>query len=92
MLRAPAVPDLIGLRDRRYLDKTGLGRHRGIADLMRYAAMNQLLDVNGNYGGFVPKSSDMRTRAAAREGLFQPVRTIATRTRNCMRWDSSSTR
>ena len=27
----PAIPDLIGLRDRRYLDKTGLGRHRGVA-------------------------------------------------------------
>lgn len=57
----PAIPDLIGVRDRRYLDKSGLGRHRGIADLMRYAAMNQLQDVNGNYGGFVPNSEDMRT-------------------------------
>ena len=38
----PAVPDLIGLRDRRYFDKSGLGRHRGIADVMRYAAMNQI--------------------------------------------------
>ena len=57
----PAIPDLIGIRDRRYLDKSGLGRHRGIADLMRYAAMNQLLDVNGNYGGFVPNAMDSRT-------------------------------
>jgi mono/diheme cytochrome c family protein len=57
----PAVPDLIGIRDRRYLDKSGLGRHRGIADLMRYAAMNQLQDVNGSYGGFVPNSNDMRS-------------------------------
>lgn len=59
----PAVPDLIGIADRRYLDKTGLGRHRGIADLMRYAAMNQTLDVLGNYGGFVPDAEDGRTRA-----------------------------
>lgn len=26
----PAVPDLIGIADRTYLDKTGLGRHRGM--------------------------------------------------------------
>ena len=26
----PAVPDLIGIADRTYLDKTGLGRHRGL--------------------------------------------------------------
>ena len=57
----PAIPDLIGVRDRRYFDKSGLGRHRGIADLMRYAAMNQLQDVNGNYGGFVPNADDSRT-------------------------------
>lgn len=57
----PAIPDLIGLRERRYLDKSGLGRHRGIGDLMRYAAMNQLQDVNGNYGGFVPNADDLRT-------------------------------
>jgi hypothetical protein len=39
---APArVPDLIGIEQRRYLDATGLMRHRDIADLMRYAAINQ---------------------------------------------------
>jgi hypothetical protein len=52
---APAkVPDLIGIRDRRYFDATGLTRHRDIADLMRYAAMNQDGDVMGRYGNFVP--------------------------------------
>ncbi len=59
----PAVPDLSGIEDRRYLDKTGLGRHRGIADVMRYAAMSQTLDVLGGYGGFVPDAADGRTRA-----------------------------
>ncbi len=34
------VPDLIGVRDRRYLDHTGLQNHRSIGDLMRYAALN----------------------------------------------------
>src|SRR5262249_50504453 len=31
------VPDLIGVKDRKYLDHTGLQLHRSIADLMRYA-------------------------------------------------------
>lgn len=57
----PAIPDLIGLRDRKYFDKTGLGRHRGIADVMRYAAMNQTLDVMGNYGGYIPGAEDGKT-------------------------------
>jgi hypothetical protein len=57
----PAIPDLIGLRERRYLDKTGLGRHRGAADVMRYAAMNQTLDVMGNYGGYIPGADDGKT-------------------------------
>jgi hypothetical protein len=35
------VPDLIGVRDRRYLDHTGYSRHRDVADLMRYAASIQ---------------------------------------------------
>jgi hypothetical protein len=61
-LFAPAaIPDLIGLRDRRYLDRTGLGRHRGPADLMRYAALNQGMDLLSNYGGFVPIATDMKT-------------------------------
>jgi hypothetical protein len=66
----PAIPDLIGIRDRKYLDKTGLGRHRGIADIMRYAAMNQSIDVLGNYGGFVPVASDGRTLPPAGKGSF----------------------
>jgi hypothetical protein len=32
-------PDLIGIKDRRYLDATGLIRHRDIGDLMRYASI-----------------------------------------------------
>ena len=38
------VPDLIGVKDRRYLDRTGLQLHRSIVDLMRYAALNQGAD------------------------------------------------
>jgi hypothetical protein len=48
------VPDLIGVKDRRYLDHTGLERHRDIADFMRYSAMNQGADLLASYAGFVP--------------------------------------
>jgi hypothetical protein len=48
------VPDLIGVKDRRYLDRTGLEMHRNIGDLMRYAAMNQGADYLGNFAGFIP--------------------------------------
>jgi hypothetical protein len=52
---APAkIPDLIGVEERRYLDSTGLMRHRDIGDLMRYAAMNQDGDVLSHYGRTVP--------------------------------------
>ena len=33
------VPDLIGIKDRRYIDHTGTHLNRGIGDLMRYAAL-----------------------------------------------------
>jgi hypothetical protein len=49
------VPDLIGIQERRYLDATGLVRHRDIGDLMRYAALNQDADVMARYGDFVPR-------------------------------------
>jgi hypothetical protein len=32
------IPDLIGVKDRKYLDRTATHLHRGIGDLMRYAA------------------------------------------------------
>jgi hypothetical protein len=48
------LPDLIGVKDRLYLDHTGLQQHRSIVDMMRYAALNQGADNLGNYDGFVP--------------------------------------
>ncbi len=50
----PQIPDLIGVKDRRYLDHTGLQQHRSVVDLMRYAAINQGEDVLSSYGGFIP--------------------------------------
>lgn len=50
----PAVPDLYGVRDRRYLDKSGLNQHHGIADLMRYAAMAEGIEFLSSFNGFIP--------------------------------------
>jgi hypothetical protein len=55
------VPDLIGVKDRHYLDRSGLDRHRGIADLMRYAALNQGADDYASFDGFVPAAPDFKT-------------------------------
>jgi hypothetical protein len=48
------VPDLIGVKDRHYLDRTGLQQNHGLVDLMRYAALNQGGDDLASYDGFVP--------------------------------------
>ena len=48
------VPDLIGVKDRKYLDRTGLQQHRSIVDMMRYAALNQGGDNLANFNGFIP--------------------------------------
>jgi hypothetical protein len=48
------VPDLIGVKDRHYLDRTGLQQHRSEVDLMRYAALNQGGDSLSSFAGFVP--------------------------------------
>lgn len=57
----PQIPDLIGVKDRKYLDHTGLQLHRSIADMMRYAALNQGADNLASYGGFIPAARDRRT-------------------------------
>jgi Di-haem oxidoreductase, putative peroxidase len=48
------VPDLIGVADRHYLDRTGLQQQRSTVDLMRYAALNQGADGLSNFAGFIP--------------------------------------
>lgn len=47
------VPDLIGVRDRHYLDRTGLQQHHSAVDLMRYAALNQGADALASFDGFI---------------------------------------
>jgi hypothetical protein len=55
------VPDLIGVKDRKYLDHTGLQLHRSVADMMRYSALNQGADLLASYGEFIPGARDFRT-------------------------------
>jgi len=54
-IRSPLqVPVLIGLKDRKYLDHTGLHLHRSIADLMRYIVLHSDLGLLRQYGDFIP--------------------------------------
>ena len=68
------IPDLIGIRERRYLDATGLVQHRGIADLMRYAALNQGMDMLARYGDFVPAGTADVSRAPSAFALVAQAR------------------
>ncbi len=53
--RHPAkTPVLIGVQDLKYLDATGLSRHRGPDDFMRYAIVNQGLNGLAQFGPFQP--------------------------------------
>ena len=53
-LFAPAqIPDLIGVRGRRFLDHTGLVQQRSIADLMRYVAIVQGANAFDRFGDFL---------------------------------------
>ena len=60
------IPDLTGVKDRAYLDHTGLVRHRSIADFMRYAAMVQGTDYLSTYDGLRPQSIDPAQQALGR--------------------------
>ena len=48
------VPDLIGVKDRRYLDRTGLQPQHSLVDMMRYDALNQGGDMLSSFDGFIP--------------------------------------
>ena len=54
----PAVPDLIGVANRKYLDRTGSSRHRSIGDLMRYASLAQGVEFLSSFGGFIPSGEE----------------------------------
>ena len=45
------APDLIGIKDRKYIDHTATHRLRGVGDLMRYAALISCCD-NAEFGPY----------------------------------------
>ncbi|RRB18459.1 hypothetical protein EHT87_07390 [Larkinella knui] len=70
ILFPPSVPDLIGVKDRTYLDHGGLARHRGIGDMMRYIAVNQAMDFLSDYDGYIPVGIKNKTRPEAGKSRF----------------------
>ena len=58
----PQIPDLIGVKDRRFLDHTGFVRHNEIADLMRYSSLAQDMLAYARFGDLPPA----RTPAAGK--------------------------
>ncbi|MCC5938941.1 MAG: hypothetical protein JJU34_16810 [Lunatimonas sp.] len=71
ILYPPQAPNLIGVKDRKYLDHGGLGQHRSIEDLMRYIAMNQALDFLNFYGDYNPLGLT-RERLNSGDPIFFP--------------------
>jgi hypothetical protein len=54
----PQIPDLIGIEERRYLDHTGLVRHRSVGDLMRYCSLVQDLSARDRYDNSQPQRAE----------------------------------
>ena len=57
------VPDLIGIKDRKYIDHTATHLHRGIGDLMRYAALVSFAEAADFGPHHVLASGTQRVRA-----------------------------
>ena len=53
------IPDLIGIKDRKYIDHTATHLHRSIADLMRYAALVTSAEAT-QFGSYRVDSSEMK--------------------------------
>jgi hypothetical protein len=64
LLYPAKIPDLIGVKDRKYLDHTGTHLHRGIGDLMRYAAQVSYAEMAdfGPHHMLSPDSSRVQAR------------------------------
>jgi hypothetical protein len=53
------MPDLIGFKDRRYIDHTATHLHRGIGDLMRYAAQVSFAEIT-DFGPYHTVAADTK--------------------------------
>jgi len=71
------IPDLIGVQQRKFLDRTGLIRHREIGDLMRYAALNQAAELMTSYGDFIPGGENMRDVPGSQRSRFSDEQLFA---------------
>jgi hypothetical protein len=60
------VPDLIGIRERKYIDHTATHLHRSIGDLMRYAAVVSYAETTdfGRYHVLPEKTDRVRARVS----------------------------
>jgi hypothetical protein len=58
------IPDLIGIKDRKYIDHTATHQHRGIGDLMRYAALVDFAEAAdfGRYRMLAPLTKRVSAR------------------------------
>ena len=58
------IPDLIGIKDRKYIDHTATHLHRGIGDLMRYAAQVTFAEMTdfGPYHILSPATKRVQAR------------------------------
>jgi mono/diheme cytochrome c family protein len=58
------IPDLIGIKDRKYIDHTGTHRHRNVGDLMRYAALVSFAEAVdfAEHRVILPDTERFRTR------------------------------
>ena len=65
------IPDLIGIKERKYLDHTATHLHRGIGDLMRYAAQVTfaLMTDFGPYHMLSPKTRSVQGALVRRSAL-----------------------
>jgi hypothetical protein len=70
MVLPPQVPDIIGVKDRRFLDHTGLVQHRSIADLMRYSTLVQDTIGFARYGESEPAPQPRKGTRYSDEQLY----------------------
>lgn len=64
------IPSLIGIQNHKYLDATGHVRHRGVADVMRYAITNESLMNFARYGDYQPQPLRPNTVRYSDEQLY----------------------
>lgn len=75
----PQTPDLIGVRDRHYLDRTGDKRHRDIGDLMRFSVFVQgfgMFTSFGELGPILPRSEAAKRERFSDAQLYALARYI----------------